>query len=113
MMLSRDRACRAHAGANCPWQFAAMSGTWRACLRVSEHGVGLIGDFEQAEVIDATGADLAAIARPILSLVDAGPGSPRRTWAARVRAPNRYLRSQPRQYRALFDVEGSAGGRVS
>jgi len=47
-----------------------------------------------------------------------GPSSTCRRWpwhaaahlGARVKAPNQYLRSQPRQYRALFDVEGSAEG---
>ena len=72
--------------------------------------VGLISDFEQAEAIVGTGdADLIAIARAILY-------DPRWPWhaaahlGARVKAPNQYLRSQPRQYRALFDVEGSAEG---
>jgi 2,4-dienoyl-CoA reductase-like NADH-dependent reductase (Old Yellow Enzyme family) len=72
--------------------------------------VGLISDFEQAEAIVGTGdADLIAIARTILY-------DPRWPWhaaahlGARVKAPNQYLRSQPRQYRALFDVEGSAEG---
>lgn len=72
--------------------------------------VGLISDYEQAEAIVGTGdADLIAIARAILY-------DPRWPWhaaahlGARVKAPNQYLRSQPRQYRALFDVEGSAEG---
>ena len=72
--------------------------------------MGLISEFEQAEAIVGTGdADLVAIARTILY-------DPRWPWhaaahlGARVKAPNQYLRSQPRQYRALFDVEGSAEG---
>ena len=66
--------------------------------------VGLITAYEQAEAIVATGdADLIALARAILY-------DPRWPWhaaahlGARVRAPNQYLRSQPRQYRDLFDA---------
>jgi len=66
--------------------------------------VGLITEFEQAEAIVGTGdADIVALARAILF-------DPRWPWhaaahfGARVRAPNQYLRSQPRQYRDLFDV---------
>jgi len=71
--------------------------------------VGLITEYEQAEAIVSTGdADLIALARAILY-------DPRWPWhaaahlGARVKAPNQYLRSQPRQYKALFDVEGAAG----
>jgi 2,4-dienoyl-CoA reductase-like NADH-dependent reductase (Old Yellow Enzyme family) len=70
--------------------------------------VGLITDFEQAEAIVATGdADLVALARAILY-------DPRWPWhaaaqlGAHVRAPEQYLRSQPRQYRSLFDLKVSA-----
>ncbi len=70
--------------------------------------VGLITDYEQAEAIIGTGdADLIALARTILY-------DPRWPWHAaahlggRVSAPSQYLRSQPHQYRHLFDVEGSA-----
>lgn len=70
--------------------------------------VGLITDYDQAEAIVGTGdADLIGLARTILY-------DPRWPWhaaahlGASVRAPDQYLRSQPRQYRALFDVEGSA-----
>ncbi len=70
--------------------------------------VGLITDYDQAEAIVGTGdADLIALARTILF-------NPRWPWHAaahlggRVRAPDQYLRSQPRQYRSLFDAEGSA-----
>lgn len=70
--------------------------------------VGLITDYEQAEAIVSTGdADLIALARTILY-------DPRWPWHAaahlggRVKAADQYLRSQPRQYRSLFDVEGSA-----
>ena len=66
--------------------------------------VGLITEFEQAEAIVSTGdADLIALARAILF-------NPRWPWhaaahfGAKVRAPNQYLRSQPRQFRDLFDV---------
>ena len=70
--------------------------------------VGLITDFEQAEAIVGTGdADLIALARTILY-------DPRWPWHAaahlggHVHAPDQYLRSQPRQYRHLFDLAGSA-----
>ncbi|MEO8562883.1 MAG: NADH:flavin oxidoreductase/NADH oxidase [bacterium] len=66
--------------------------------------VGLITEFEQAEAIIGTGdADFVAIARAILY-------DPRWPWhaaahlGARVKAPNQYLRSQPRQHRELFDT---------
>lgn len=65
--------------------------------------VGLITGFEQAEAIVGTGdADLVALARGMLF-------NPRWPWHAaaqlggRVRAPEQYLRSQPREYRDLFD----------
>jgi 2,4-dienoyl-CoA reductase-like NADH-dependent reductase (Old Yellow Enzyme family) len=67
--------------------------------------VGLIIGFEQAEAIVATGdADMIALARAILY-------DPRWPWhaaaelGAKVRAPNQYLRSQPRQYKDLFEHE--------
>lgn len=70
--------------------------------------VGLITGYEQAEAIVGTGdADFVGLARTILF-------DPRWPWhaaahlGASVRAPNQYLRSQPRQYRALFDLEESA-----
>jgi len=70
--------------------------------------VGLITDYEQAEAIIGTGdADLVALARAILY-------DPRWPWhaaahlGAHVRAPDQYLRSQPRQYKALFDIAESA-----
>jgi 2,4-dienoyl-CoA reductase-like NADH-dependent reductase (Old Yellow Enzyme family) len=66
--------------------------------------VGLITEFEQAEAIVGTGdADLIALARTILY-------SPRWPWhaaahfGAQVKAPDQYLRSQPRQYPDLFDI---------
>ena len=66
--------------------------------------VGLITEFEQAEAIVGTGdADLVALARAMLY-------DPRWPWhaaahlGANVKAPNQYLRSQPRRYRDLFDV---------
>lgn len=65
--------------------------------------VGLITEFDQAEAIVGTGdADMIALARTILY-------DPRWPWhaaahfGARVRAPDQYLRSQPRQHRDLFD----------
>jgi 2,4-dienoyl-CoA reductase-like NADH-dependent reductase (Old Yellow Enzyme family) len=69
--------------------------------------VGLITGYEQAEAIVATGdADLVALARGILY-------NPRWPWHAaahlggKVSAPKQYLRSQPRQHRALFDLPES------
>ena len=66
--------------------------------------VGLITEFEQAEAIVGTGdADMIALARTILY-------NPRWPWhaaahlGASVKAPNQYLRSQPRQFRDLFDI---------
>ena len=66
--------------------------------------VGLITDYEQAEAIVGTGdADMIALARTILY-------DPRWPWHAaahlggRVKAPDQYLRSQPRQYKDLFSV---------
>ena len=67
--------------------------------------VGLITDYDQAERIIADGdADLVALARGILY-------DPRWPWHAaaalggRVKAPNQYLRSQPREHKDLFDNE--------
>ncbi|WP_336963459.1 NADH:flavin oxidoreductase/NADH oxidase [Sphingobium aquiterrae] len=64
--------------------------------------VGLITDYEQAEAIVGTGdADFVALARTILY-------DPRWPWhaaahlGAQVKAPDQYLRCQPRQYRDLF-----------
>jgi 2,4-dienoyl-CoA reductase-like NADH-dependent reductase (Old Yellow Enzyme family) len=64
--------------------------------------VGLITEPEQAEAIIGTGeADLIGLARGILY-------DPRWPWhaaaqlGASVKAPNQYLRSQPRQYSKLF-----------
>ena len=65
--------------------------------------VGLITGFEQAEAIIGTGdADLVALARGVLF-------DPRCPWHAaahlggQVKVPEQYLRSQPRQFRDLFD----------
>ena len=64
--------------------------------------VGLITEPEQAEAIIGTGeADLVGLARGILY-------NPRWPWhaaaqlGASIKAPNQYLRSQPRQYSKLF-----------
>jgi 2,4-dienoyl-CoA reductase-like NADH-dependent reductase (Old Yellow Enzyme family) len=66
--------------------------------------VGLITEFEQAEAIVGTGdADLIALARTMLF-------NPRWPWhaaahfGAQVKAPDQYLRSQPRQFGDLFDI---------
>jgi 2,4-dienoyl-CoA reductase-like NADH-dependent reductase (Old Yellow Enzyme family) len=67
--------------------------------------VGLITDFDQAEAIVGTGdADMIGLARTILY-------DPRWPWhaaahlGASVRAPEQYLRAQPRQFPNLFAVE--------
>lgn len=74
----------------------------KSATRLPIIAVGLITEFEQAEAIIATGdADLVAIARAILY-------NPRWPWhaaahfGARVKAPNQYLRSQPRRYPDLL-----------
>jgi 2,4-dienoyl-CoA reductase-like NADH-dependent reductase (Old Yellow Enzyme family) len=81
-----------------------LARTVKAATSMPVIAVGLITDFVQAEAILATGdADLIAIARAILY-------DPRWPWhaaahfGAAIRAPNQYLRSQPRQYPNLFDM---------
>ena len=76
----------------------------KAAVRMPVVAVGLITEFEQAEAIVATGdADMIALARAVLY-------DPRWPWhaaahfGAHVRAPEQYLRSQPRQYPHLFEV---------
>jgi 2,4-dienoyl-CoA reductase-like NADH-dependent reductase (Old Yellow Enzyme family) len=76
----------------------------KAATRMPVIAVGLITDYEQAEAIIGTGdADLVALARAILY-------DPRWPWHAaahfgdRIKAPNQYLRCQPRQHPHLFDV---------
>jgi 2,4-dienoyl-CoA reductase-like NADH-dependent reductase (Old Yellow Enzyme family) len=66
--------------------------------------VGLITDFDQAEAIIGTGdADMIALARTIL--YDARwPWHAAAHLGAKVKAPDQYLRSQPRQYKNLFDA---------
>ena len=77
----------------------------KAAVRMPVVAVGLITDFDQAEAIVGTGdADLIALARTILY-------DPRWPWhaaaalGAHVRAPNQYLRSQPRRLKDLFELE--------
>jgi 2,4-dienoyl-CoA reductase-like NADH-dependent reductase (Old Yellow Enzyme family) len=77
----------------------------KSAVRMPVVAVGLITGFEQAEAIVGTGdADLVALARTILY-------DPRWPWHAaaalggHVRAPNQYLRSQPRQFKDLFESE--------
>jgi 2,4-dienoyl-CoA reductase-like NADH-dependent reductase (Old Yellow Enzyme family) len=76
----------------------------KAAIGIPVIAVGLITGFDQAEAIVATGdADLIALARTMLF-------DPRWPWhaaahfGAQVKAPDQYLRSQPRQYRDLFDI---------
>ena len=80
----------------------------KAAVSTPVVAVGLITGFEQAEAIVGTGdADLIALARTILY-------NPRWPWhaaaqlGANVHAPAQYLRSQPQQYRHLFDLPGGA-----
>ncbi len=77
----------------------------KAKTRMPVIAVGLITEFEQAEAIVGTGdADLVALARAMLF-------NPRWSWHAaahfgeKVRAPSQYLRSQPHQFRDLFDYD--------
>ena len=76
----------------------------KAAVSIPVVAVGLITEFEQAEAIIGTGdADMIAIARAILY-------DPRWPWHAaahfgeHVVAPDQYLRSQPRQFRNLFEL---------
>jgi len=76
----------------------------KAAVNMPVIAVGLITEFEQAEAIVATGdADMIALARAILF-------DPRWPWhaaahlGAHVRAPQQYLRSQPRRFPELFDL---------
>jgi 2,4-dienoyl-CoA reductase-like NADH-dependent reductase (Old Yellow Enzyme family) len=76
----------------------------KKATRMPVIAVGLITEFEQAEAIIGTGdADLIALARTILY-------NPRWPWhaaahfGAHVKAPDQYLRSQPRQHPDLFDI---------
>jgi len=77
----------------------------KSAVRMPVVAVGLITGFEQAEAIVGTGdADLVALGRTILY-------DPRWPWHAaaalggHVRAPKQYLRSQPRQFKDLFESE--------
>jgi 2,4-dienoyl-CoA reductase-like NADH-dependent reductase (Old Yellow Enzyme family) len=82
-----------------------LARTVKTAVKIPVVAVGLITGFDQAEAIVGTGdADLVAIARTILY-------DPRWPWHAaaelggRVRAPNPYLRSQPRRFKELFESE--------
>jgi 2,4-dienoyl-CoA reductase-like NADH-dependent reductase (Old Yellow Enzyme family) len=77
----------------------------KSAVRMPVVAVGLITGFEQAEAIVATGdADMIALARTILY-------DPRWPWhaaaelGAKIHVPSQYLRSQPRQYKDLFESE--------
>jgi 2,4-dienoyl-CoA reductase-like NADH-dependent reductase (Old Yellow Enzyme family) len=77
----------------------------KAAVSIPVVAVGMITSFDQAEAIVGTGdADFVALARAMLY-------DPRWPWhaaaelGARVRAPKQYLRSQPRQFKDLFEVE--------
>jgi 2,4-dienoyl-CoA reductase-like NADH-dependent reductase (Old Yellow Enzyme family) len=77
----------------------------KQAVKIPVVAVGLITEFEQAEAIISTGdADCIALARAILY-------DPRWPWHAAahfgvsVKAPDQYLRSQPRQFKDLFLVK--------
>jgi 2,4-dienoyl-CoA reductase-like NADH-dependent reductase (Old Yellow Enzyme family) len=77
----------------------------KQAVNVPVVAVGLITEFEQAEAIVSTGdADCIALARAILY-------DPRWPWHAAahfgvsVKAPDQYLRAQPRQFKDLFSVK--------
>jgi 2,4-dienoyl-CoA reductase-like NADH-dependent reductase (Old Yellow Enzyme family) len=77
----------------------------KQAVRIPVTAVGLITEYEQAEAIVGTGdADLVALARGILY-------DPRWPWhaaahlGAHAKAPPQYMRSQPRQYSDLFDID--------
>jgi 2,4-dienoyl-CoA reductase-like NADH-dependent reductase (Old Yellow Enzyme family) len=79
-----------------------MARAVKAATGLPTIAVGLITEPDQAEAIIGTGdADLVALARGMLY-------DPRWPWhaaaqlGATVKAPNQYLRSQPRQYRNLL-----------
>ena len=74
----------------------------KAALKIPVIAVGLITDFEQAEAVLATGdADLIALARTLL-YDPHWPWHAAAHFGAQVRAPDQYLRSQPRRYKDLF-----------
>jgi 2,4-dienoyl-CoA reductase-like NADH-dependent reductase (Old Yellow Enzyme family) len=84
---------------------APLARAVKTAVDVPVIAVGLITGFEQAEAIVGTGdADMVALARTILY-------DPRWPWHAaaalggHVRAPKQYLRSQPHQFRSLFETE--------
>jgi 2,4-dienoyl-CoA reductase-like NADH-dependent reductase (Old Yellow Enzyme family) len=84
----------------------------KAATQMPVVAVGLITEYEQAEAIVSTGdADFIALARAILY-------DPRWPWhaaahfGAQVRAPNQYLRCQPRQLRDLFEKAGPKGAKL-
>lgn len=77
----------------------------KAAVKMPVVAVGLITGFEQAEAIVANGdADLVALARTIL--YDARwPWHAAAALGATIRVPNQYLRSQPHQFKHLFESE--------
>jgi 2,4-dienoyl-CoA reductase-like NADH-dependent reductase (Old Yellow Enzyme family) len=79
----------------------------KAAAAIPVVAVGLITEFEHAESIIGSGdADFVALARAMLY-------DPRWPWhaaahlGARVKAPDQYLRSQPRRFEDLFDVRAN------
>ncbi len=85
----------------------------KAATQMPVVAVGLITGYEQAEAIVSTGdADFIALARAILY-------DPRWPWhaaahfGAQIRAPNQYLRCQPRQFHDLFAKAGAKGAKLN
>jgi 2,4-dienoyl-CoA reductase-like NADH-dependent reductase (Old Yellow Enzyme family) len=81
----------------------------KAAVGVPVIAVGLITEAEQAEAIIADGAaDAVALARAML-YDPRWPWHAAATLGAKVRAPKQYWRSQPREFKELF--EGAAIGQ--
>jgi 2,4-dienoyl-CoA reductase-like NADH-dependent reductase (Old Yellow Enzyme family) len=85
----------------------------KAATQMPVVAVGLITEYEQAEAIVSTGdADFIALARAMLY-------DPRWPWhaaahfSAQIRAPNQYLRCQPRQFHDLFAKAGAKGAKLN
>jgi 2,4-dienoyl-CoA reductase-like NADH-dependent reductase (Old Yellow Enzyme family) len=102
-------------GAAAAWPLAARAqqssqmrriGALMATREDDPHTQARVAAFRQAQaeaIVGTRDADLIALARTILY----NPRSPRHAAAhfgAHVKAPDQYLRSQPRQYPDLFDI---------
>jgi 2,4-dienoyl-CoA reductase-like NADH-dependent reductase (Old Yellow Enzyme family) len=92
-----------------PGYQVAFAKRLKAALGIPVIAVGLITDAEQAEsILEAGDADAIALARGILY-------DPRWPWhaaarlGATVHAPQQYLRSQPSQFKKLFEPQAPRG----